>query len=141
MPAKQKSAEQKSKDKLRAFYACQEQQAAAKRKLCSLLFFWRFCGHKKCLRARACVVDFKDCFDRLWPLVPEEMKISIRTQIKASKAGLSRAETKAEIARELARWRETMAPRTAPSSPPVARAVPNAQAPSLRAPGPRVRVL
>ena len=141
MPAKQKSAEQKSKDKLRAFDACQEQQTAAQRGLCSRLLFWQFCGHKKCLRARACVVDHKDCFDRLWPLVPEEFKIGIRTQIKAAKAGLSPAETKAEIAREQARWRETMAPRTAPSSPPIAPAAPNAQAPSLRAPGPRVRVL
>src|SRR5258708_33393106 len=101
MPAKQKSAEQKSKDKLRAFYAYQEQKAEGQRQFCSRLLFWQFCGHRKCLRTRACVVDAEDCFDRFWPLVPEEFKIGIRTQIKAAKAGLSPAETKAEIAREL----------------------------------------
>ena len=128
MPAKQKPKKQISAD---AFRAGQEQQAAAQRDLCSHLLFWKACGHKKCLRARACVVDAKDCFGRLWPLVPEELKISIRTTIKARQARLSKPETVAEIERELARWRETMAPRAAPQSLPIAPA----------APSPRLRVL
>ena len=108
MPARQKPKKQIRAD---AFRAGQEEQAAARRDLCSHLLFWKVCGHKKCLRVRACVVDGKDCFDRLWPLVPEEVKIGIRALIKARQARLSTAETVAEIERELARWRETMAPR------------------------------
>ncbi len=141
MPAKQNR-----KKQLDALRASEELQAAAKRKICSHLLFWQACGHKKCLRARACVVDSRACFDRLWPLVPEELKISIRTTIKASKARLSPAETEAEIERELARWRATMAPREvpqaaaepAPQSPPIMRAAPIPRAPPS---GPRVRVL
>ena len=79
MPAKQNR-----KKQLDAFRAGQEQEAAATRQLCSHLLFWKACGHKKCLRARACVVDSRACFGRFWPLVPEELKISIRTTIKAS---------------------------------------------------------
>ena len=144
MPAKQNR-----KKQLDAFRAGQEQEAAATRMLCSHLLFWQACGHKKCLRARACVVDSRACFGRLWPLVPEELKISIRTTIKASKARLSPAETAAGIERDLARWRATMAPREvpqaaaepAPQSPPIMRAAPNPRASSPRASGPRVRVL
>jgi hypothetical protein len=147
MPAKQMSAKQKSKDKLRAFYACQEEKAAGQRDLCSHLLFWKFCGHKKCLRVRACAVDCKECFDRFWPLVPEELKISIRTMAKAQQARLSPDETAAEIERELARWRATMAPRDvpqtlpepAPQVPTIARAVP--RAPNPHVPSPRLRVL
>ncbi len=144
MPAKQNR-----KKQLAAFGASQEQRAAARRPLCSHLMFWKACGRKRCLRARGCVVDSRACFDRLWPLVPEELKISIRTAIKAGKARLSPAETAAEIERELARWRATMAPcevpqaaaEPAPQSPPIVRAAPNPRAPSPRASGPRVRVL
>jgi hypothetical protein len=129
MPAKQNR-----KKQLDAFRAGQEKAAAAQRKLCSYLMFWKFCGHKKCLRERACAVDGKDCFDRFWPLLPEEIKISVRTEIKAAKARLSSVETMAAIERDLARWRESMAPRAVPQAPPIARAVP-------RAPDPRLRVL
>lgn len=146
MPARRKP---KMHIRADAFRAHREEEAAARRSLCSFLSFWKVCGRKKCLRARACVVDGDDCFRRLWPLVPEELKISIRAAIKAGKARLSPAETKAEIERDLARWRATMAPREAPQAaaepapqaPPIVRAAPNAHAPSPRAPGPRLRVL
>jgi len=106
--------------------------------------FWKACGHKKCLRARACVVDGKDCFDRFWPLLPEEIKISIRIEIKAAKVRLSPAETMADIERELARWRATMAPRVAPQAmtEPASHLQPIVPAaPSSCALGPRLRVL
>jgi hypothetical protein len=151
MPARRKP---KMHIRADAFRASQEREAAAQRKLCSHLLFWKACGHKKCLRARACVVDGRECFDRFWPLVPEEIKISIRTEIKTAKARLSPAETKAVIEREIARWRATMAPREvpqaaaepAPQSPPIVRAAPSPcapspRAPSPRAPSPRLRVL
>ena len=103
--------------------------------------FWKACGRKKCLRARACVVDSRACFDRLWPIVPEKMKVIIRSTVKAAEARLSPAETAAAIERELARWRATMAPREvpqaaaepAPQSPPIMRAAPNPRASSPRA--------
>lgn len=116
MPAKRKSAKQDHKKQLEAYYAGQEKAAAAHRKLCSHLLFWKTCGHKKCLRAQACVVDYKDCFDRLWPPLPEEVKIYIRTTIKAAKARLSPAETEAAFERDLARWRESIAPRPLPET-------------------------
>jgi hypothetical protein len=63
--------------------------------------------------------------------VPEQLKISIRTTIKAKHARLSPAETAAEIERELARWRAATAPRAMPQALPIAPV----------ASGPRVRVL
>jgi len=57
-----------------------------------LLLFWRACGHKRCLRARACALESNDCFRRFWPLVPELLKISIRAGMEASVAGLSKPE-------------------------------------------------
>jgi hypothetical protein len=89
--------------------AGREQEAKSMRSLCSVLHFWKYCGHKKCLRARACAVDHKDCFDRFWPHVPEEVKIMIRTGIKSKAAGLSPQQTLAAVERETERWRATMA--------------------------------
>ncbi len=113
----------------------EEKEDQAMRPLCSLLLFWKYCGNKKCVRARACAGDRKDCFNRLWPRVPEQVKIMVRTASKSAKARLSPAETKAEIKREMARWRESIAPRAAPQSlpqsSPIVPAVPN----------PRLRVL
>ena len=126
------------KKQLDAFHAGEEQHASAKRKLCSVLFFWQVCGHKKCLRAKACVVDFKDCFDRLWPHVPEEVKITIRTEIKAGVARLSEAETVAAIERQLALYRATMAPREVPQT---AEPAPQSSPIAPAAPNPRLRVL
>ncbi len=145
MPATQKS----KRHARAAYYAYQEKRAVAHRHFCSGLMFWKACGRKKCLRARACVVDSRACFDRLWPIVPEKMKVGIRATVKAAEARLSRAETAAAIERDLARWRATTAPREvpqaaaepAPQLPPIAPSAPNPRASSPRASGPRVRVL
>ncbi len=140
-------ATQKSKKQARAvFYAYQEKKAVAHRRFCSGLMFWKACGRKKCLRARACVVDSRACFDRLWPIVPEKMKVIIRSIAKAAEARLSPAETAAAIDRDLARWRATMEPQDVPQPAPEAakpapQSPPVAPAPNTRGPGPRISVL
>jgi hypothetical protein len=85
------------------YRAGKELEEALKRHLCCYLMFWTACGHKKCLQERACAGYVKDCFNRLWPLVLEEVKISIHAIIKAQHAGLSSAEVVVEAERELAR--------------------------------------
>jgi hypothetical protein len=143
MPAKRKPKMQIRPD---AFRARREEETTAKRHVCSHLLFWKYCGRKQCLRARACVGDTDDCFLRLWPVVPEQVKIGIRAAAKARQARLSKPEIVAEIKRELARWRETMARQTAPQATPRSMAEPAPQLPPImraapRAPGPRLRVL
>jgi hypothetical protein len=76
-----------------------------------------------------------DCFNRLWPIVPEKLKITIRTTIRGRLAGLSPAAVVAEVAREVARWRETVAPQIAAKSAPQARSAKPATS------GVRVRML
>jgi hypothetical protein len=130
MPARRQSKKQNAE----ALRAGEEQLGEARRYFCSFLKFYIACGQAKCRRVRACVGDANECFPRLWPVVPENLKFGIRVAAKARAAGLSTAETEAEIKRELARWRETVAPRIA--------AEPASQAPSIApASGPRIRVL
>ncbi len=145
MPARRKPKKHKRADYYRPHL---ERQQQARRGLCSWLMFWKACGHKKCLRAQACAADVNDCFDRLWPIVPERLKIGIRAAAKAAEARLSPAETMAAIKRDLARWDEMMASQAAaqaaaepaPQSPPVM-PPPRARAPNTRGPGPRISVL
>jgi len=136
VPAKRKS----EKQSRAAYYAYQDKLAAGRRSLCTGLMFWKACGNKKCLRVHACVVDERACFDRLWPLVPERLRVGIRTASKAKQARLSDAKTKAEIVRELRRWDEMIARQNAPQT--AAQATESAPAePNPCAPSPRVRVL
>jgi hypothetical protein len=143
MPAKPKRTKRKRPDP--NYYRAQlEERVQARRALCSQLLFWRACGHKPCLRARACARASNDCFDSLWPLVPQEMKICIRASIEASVAGLSRPEIKAAIARALARWRATQAPPAAENFAPEPVELTAAPPRRIDAPawsGPRVRML
>ena len=118
-----------------AFRADKDDQVAAQRYLCSHLKFYIACGRKQCVREHACVGNAKECFERIWPIVPEDMKIGLRAGIEAKRAGLSQSAIVAEIEREMARWREMTAPRTA--SEPAKQAQPTAPAAS----GPRLRVL
>lgn len=118
-----------------AFRADKDNQIAAQRYLCSILKFYIVCGRKKCRREFACIGDPKECFEQIWPIVPENVKIFIRTTIQARVAGLSPAAAVAEAERERARWRETMARLTAVQS---ASQTPSA-APAKS--GPRLRVL
>ncbi|HEY0224183.1 MAG TPA: hypothetical protein VGC38_06695 [Pseudolabrys sp.] len=142
MPARRKSEKQSPN----AFHGYQEELAAGRRSLCTSLMFWRTCGQKKCLRAHACVVNEAACFDRLWPIVPERLKVGIRAASKAKQARLSTAETKAEIMRELRRWDEMIAQQNAPQTAAKATAEPAPQLPPVvrvapRVPSPRMRVL
>jgi hypothetical protein len=143
MPAKQKRTKRKRPDP-NYFRAHLEEQVQARRKMCSWLLFWQACGHKRCLRARACALESNDCFRRFWPLVPEQLKISIRAGMEASAAGLSRPEIAAAIERAQARWRATQAPpateNPAPQPVEVAAAPPRRVAAPARS-GPRIRML
>jgi hypothetical protein len=141
------------------------EQTASRRHMCSDLMFWKACGSKQCLRMHVCTGDADACFNRLWPLLPEEVKITIRATARALKNRLSKPEILAEVARDLARWREvaalqaatkpTRAPYTqrnyAPSSDAPSSDAPKSISPSSvaarprtssrRVPGPKVRVL
>ena len=139
MPARRKFKKQ-SRAEIDAY---REKLAAGRRNLCTNLMFWKACGQKKCLRAQACVVDERACFDRLWPIVPERIKICIRTISKARQARLSDAEAKAETVRELTRWDEMIARQNAPQTAAYATVEPASQAQPVAsaASGPRLRVL
>jgi len=143
MPAKRKPAK-RMRPRPDYFRAHLEERVRARRAVCSLLLFWRACGHKRCLRARACALESNECFRRFWPLVPEQTKISLRAGMEASAAGLSKPEIAAAIARAIERWRATQAPpateNPAPQPVEVAAAPPRRVAAPAR-PGPRIRVL
>jgi hypothetical protein len=143
MPAKQKHAKRKRPDP-NYFRAHLEQRVKGRRLVCSLLFFWRACGHKRCLRARACALESNECFGRFWPLVPEQTKITLRAGMEASAAGHSEPEIAAAIARAQARWRATQPPpvmeNPAPQPVEAAAAPPRRIAAPARS-GPRIRML
>jgi hypothetical protein len=112
-----------------------ERLVLVRRKVSSLLKFWKFCGHRVCLRARACARKTNDCYEPFWRIVPEELKITIRTGMQARAEGLSGPEIQAAIERARARYRATQAP-LEPETPEPPR--PSA---ALAQPAPRVRVL
>ena len=99
----------------------------------NIVGFWRVCERPGCRRNRACLGDMHACFERLWPLVPEEEKEYLRGCIKAAQNTRSRgAIHKAGIAARDACLRDTArlaAPAAAPQAEP-ARA--SAPAPEVR---------
>jgi hypothetical protein len=109
MPAKQKPSKQmiarKFQETLRANDALRD---AARRRLGTALLFWKVCGDKQCLRARACTGD---CFMRLWPHVPEELKFTIHSFIRAKVPGRSRQQIEADMERDRERWQKAEAAR------------------------------
>lgn len=117
---------------------------SARRALCSMLRFWRHCGHKPCRRAKFCAHPSNECFGRFWPHVPEPIKLGIRAGIEAQVAGLPEPAVAAAIERAHARWREMSAPPgtngSAPQAPEVAAAPPSRVDAPARA-FPRARVL
>ena len=141
MSAKQKSAKRMRPDP-NYFREHLENEVRARRRLCSSLGFWRACGHKRCLRARACGLKSNECYRRLWPLVPEWLKISLRAGMKAQAAGLSKLEVAAAIARETARWDAMQEPpATVEHEPEPAASAPPAQDAAPERPSPRIRAL
>lgn len=151
MPARQKPSKQKPSKQKRARQfqdAARAGEAAletGRRKICSALLFWKFCGGKECLRARACAGDVGDCFARLWPHVPEDLKFTVRSFIKASGSGRSQHEIEATMEHDRQRRRETQAAARAAEAG--AQAVPREPSPATvrAAPGagrnPRLSVL
>lgn len=145
MPIKRKPKKHKRADYYRPFI---EKQQQARRGMCSWLKFWKACGHKKCLRARACVADVDGCFHRLWPIVPEWLKMTIRVAAKAAAQHLSPPERAAAIKRDMARWHEMMAQQEARAAtqasaepPPQSAPIVPAEARVIPVPAPRIRPL
>ena len=141
MPAKQKSKKQTG---AAAYNAAREEQTEWRRGFCTHLMFWMDCGHKKCLRARACVGDGNACFNLFWPIVPENMKDGVRALIKARHAGLSQAETEAEIRRAIMRHQAADEPpaEIPPPAPELPQSAATMPAPATpRVTGPRLRML
>ncbi len=69
-----------------------------RRKLCTHLLFWQFCGDRRCKRARACAGDVEACFKVFWPAVPEELKNQIRQTVIFLKDGMTPREASAAAA-------------------------------------------
>jgi len=66
--------------------------------------FWVICQSRACERAKRCAGDAQACFDRMWPHVPERMKVAFRVTLKAVDAGGSLEEVKRKIREKLARF-------------------------------------
>lgn len=76
----------------------------ARRKFCDCLQFFLFCPQKRCRRAKACQDEKYSCFDKFWPLVPEEDKDWIRFSItiKAANPGMKAEEVARAVDAKLA---------------------------------------
>ena len=83
-----------------------EEYAAMKRWQCNILSFWRVCQERSCRRARGCAGDSRACFERWWPIVPEELKIWLRTAMTSQAKGLSPADAVNAANAEVVRCRE-----------------------------------
>jgi hypothetical protein len=82
---------------------------ATTRRMNNYLAFWAICPSRACGRAKRCAGDAHACFDRMWPHVPERMKVEFRVTLKAVNAGGSLEEVKRKIREELARFDEMAA--------------------------------
>ena len=71
----------------RAHVAYWRRQDAWRRNINNLFGFWRVCRKPQCRRGQTCSHDMHACFDRLWPLVPEEDKELLRGGITAKRDG------------------------------------------------------
>lgn len=69
----------------------------ARRRMGTALRFWKVCGSNQCVRARACTGD---CFTRLWPQVPGNLRFTILSFIKARGSGRSRPQIEAAMERD-----------------------------------------
>jgi hypothetical protein len=66
-----------------------DEREAMRRWQCTMFRFWRDCARSGCRRMRACSGDPDACFERRWPLLPEECRVWFRTAITALSAGAS----------------------------------------------------
>ena len=108
-PAKRKLSKQKIakqfQETLRANNAARD---SARRKMATALWFWKACGSRQCLRARACTGD---CFLRLWPRVPEDVRFTVLSFMKANDPGRSRHQIAADMESDWQRWQKAQAAR------------------------------
>jgi hypothetical protein len=114
-----------------------------RRKLCSLLRFWKFCGHRPCRRAQSCAHPTNECFGRFWPAAPDWLRQGLHAGVRAKTAGLPPAEIDAAVARAIDLYRDAPSPFETLGSTPQAAAV-TAAPPCVAAPArafPRARVL
>ena len=80
-----------------------------RRSVCTTYKFWHVCPQKACGRAHACTGDAFACFDRWWPIVPEDLKIQLNVAIKARHDGMSPKEAVRRGTEEAALWRAQQA--------------------------------
>jgi hypothetical protein len=109
--------------------------------------FWMVCAEQACKRARACRGDTAACRDRIWPQLPEQMKVYFRAAIAARGEGRSAADAARAGDEAVAQWRAFEARMAQPAADATdAGAAPAEAAPSRTiernhaAPGPRVRL-
>jgi hypothetical protein len=76
-----------------------------RRAQCNAYLLWHICKYKLCRRAHTCSRDPVACFDRHWPIIPEEMKVWWRKAITSLHAGCTPAEAVAAAQAEVARWK------------------------------------
>jgi hypothetical protein len=72
---------------------------------CNAYLLWHICKYKLCRRTHTCSRDPVACFNRHWPIVPEEMKLWFRKAIPTLHAGATPAEAVAAANAEVAKWK------------------------------------
>jgi hypothetical protein len=121
------------------------EQREARRQICSVLRFAKYCGERRCRRARACAGDADACFLRFWPAVPEDIKNLIRQSAIFMQQGMPPREAVAaalDYVAQRKRTAEANAAREAqpPAPPPAPAPVKITRThPPARFTGPRVR--
>ena len=68
------------------------EQREARRQVCSMLRFAKYCGDRRCKRTRACAGDADACFKTFWPAVPETIKNLIRQSAIFMRNGMPQRE-------------------------------------------------
>lgn len=86
-----------------------QQEEETDRTVHDLFAFWTVCREKPCHRARGCVGELRPCFERHWPLVPEENKNWWRAFVKAWATGISKEAAALAADAEMERQRALMA--------------------------------
>jgi hypothetical protein len=85
MKTKQPFAIEQTPAQRKAYAAQLRREDAGSRMRNDIFGFWRVCEQPLCRRNHSCSGDMHACFQRLWPLVPEEQKEYLRACIMAAK--------------------------------------------------------
>ena len=76
-----------------------------RRQIGTFLRFPKFCGDRRCKRARACAGNVDACFMQFWPAVPENIKNQIRQTVIFLNEGMTPREASAAAADYVAQRR------------------------------------